>query len=343
VTSTFFWQQSPAVDNYATAQFTALHSAECIQQADRIIPQFTPKPDDEVYMHVRHMGIPGSEELINQVDNFITWDPSDLTGYKPGAGHLWWIYQRGYKNDPTLGTNVFQLHCRSAGFLINTFQFSHNGEIECPDGFPDCSGGPNVSYSRSFSNPIQVWNSPDDELTLQGRFKLPHVHHNNDGTEGVGQLSMYYNMQDSTSDVWIFGLMGIFGSRPADNNCNRTRVGCESMGDDGIAAAFFSSSLLPKQPDNTPFEFATKSPFSANTQFQWGWSDERFFRGHVKYEQMQEIASRLQHLGASQNPEDWRLRAVGILAETTNGAEQHLDNIVMGGNFRNFEAYRAHD
>lgn len=342
VTSIISWQQAVAVDDYNTAQFTTLHSAECVQETGRIIPQFTPKPHDEVYMHVRHMGIPGSQELENQVANSVTWDSSDLTGFFPGTPTTYWAFQKGYKNDPVLGTNVFQLECRSAGFLINTFQFSHNGGIECPDGSPDCSGGPNIAYSRSFSNPIQVWDSPDDELTLQGYFKLPYIHHNNDGTEGVGQLSMFYAMQDGTSDVWVFGLLGIFDSRPTDN-CTTTQVGCEFMGDDGVATAFFSSPLLPLQLDGTPLEFATKSPFSEDAQNQWGWSEERFYRGHVKYEQMQEIASRLTHLGASQNPEDWRLLAVGVLAETSNGAAQDLDNIVMGGSFRYFEAYRAHD
>ncbi len=336
------WQPAFPVDNYATAQFTPLHSAECASGANRIVPQFTPVPDDKVYMHVRHMGIPGSHELINQVDNIVTWNPSRFTGYLPRQGGPYWVHQRGYRNDPALGTNVFQLQCRSAGFLINTFQFGHNGEIECPAESPDCSGGPNLTYSRSFGDPVQVWHDPDDELTLQGYFRLPYIHHHNDGTEGIGQLSMYYSLHDSTSDVWIFGLMAIFDSRPV-GNCGDTRAGCEFMGDDGVATAFFSSPLLPTQPDGTPLEFATKSPFSARARFQWGWSEERFYRGHVKYEQMREMARRLEHLGASLNPEDWRLHGVGILVETSNGQQQHLDNIVMGGSFRNFEAYRAHD
>lgn len=332
-----------AVDSYPNAQFTPLHTAECVSATNRIVPQYTSVPNDAVYMHVRHMGIPGSVELANQVANSVTWDPSSLTGFQLPGYYYRYLYQRGYKNDPVLGTNVFQLYCRSAGFLINTYQFNHNGQIECPVGLPDCSGGPNVAYSRSFSQPIQVWDSPDDELTLQGYFKLPHIHHDNDGTQGVGQLTMFYTLQDPTSGVVIFGLMGLYDSRPLDTNCSGTMVGCEFQGDDGVASAFFSSPLRSQQANGAALELATKSPYSATFQPQWGWSAERFYRGHVKYEQMQTIAARLQGLGASQNPEDWRLSAVGVLAEVFPGPAQNLNNIVVGGSFRYFEAYRAHD
>lgn len=328
-----------AVDDYATAQFTPLHIAECVPFG-RLVPQYTPIPNDKVYMHVRHMGLLNTLELDRQVANFVTWDPSALTGYSPSSV----IYQRGYKNNASLGTNVFQMECRSAGFLINTYQFGHNGIVECPSGFGGCSGGPNVAYSRKFSTPVQVWRNTSDELTLQGYFKIPYIHHDNNGTQGVAQLSMFYTLKDRTSGKLIFGLMGIYESRPFASSCANPGVGCEFIGNDGVAAAFASSPIRTSTPAGA-LRYMTQSPYSQSMAAPWGFANERFYRGHVKYANMQNIANDLQSggLSVSSDPMDWELIEVGVLAEVFPGAQQHLENIVMGGSFRYFEAYRAHD
>lgn len=348
-TLVMFSTQLLAVENYANALFRPLHTATCLDAQQDMRRQFEELqgvnyPPNFGKFTIRHMGDVGTEDLIQEIANPVTWDPSIYTGLYINENDRP-LKQRGHKNDPILGTNVFQLDCTRAGFLINTYQFDHSlGTIECPPSLPNCLGGSGIDLSREFgAYGPRPFRSVSSELTLQVNAKLPHVHYGpNDAA--AGQIYMYAYLRDLTTDTQFAWLVQIFDSRAfGDQNGN------SFIGNDGVVT-FTSTPLRDTLANGSPNNFATRSPYSADYSNQYNWGPgERFYRAHLKRNQLLGIIDQLNQLRAplgqpllSTNLADWALNSIGIAAEV--GYRGVTSNqISIGGSWDNFEAYEAYE
>jgi hypothetical protein len=340
-----------AVDDYANARFRVLHEAPCLSVWQNMSAQFddyepfTGKgyPDDRTYFVVRHMGEPGSVELREQIGAAVSWDPGVFTGlHIPQAlrAHT----QRGFRDDPANGSSVYQLACRSAGFLINTFSFAHgSGDIECPPDAPDCIGGPQVAIQREFGDQgTEVFRTESSELTMQALVRLPFVHW--DDNRAVAQQYFGAYLRDRTTGTLLAWLAGFYDSRPYGLGNGEAFIA-----DDGITT-FVSAPLSDTLASGQRNPFLSKSPYSwpMATQYQWG-NEERFFRAHLKPEQLREITRRANAARAargqapvSTDPADWLLHTIVISAEIAWAGDPGRQ-ISLGGSWRNVGVYEAYE
>ena len=96
--------------------------------------------DGNLYVAVRHMGVPGTAELVGEVAHAVSWDVGSITGvHVPPARRS--STQRGFGNQASM-SNAYQLDCRAFGSFINTASFNHSSPIR--------GGGENVAYSAAF-------------------------------------------------------------------------------------------------------------------------------------------------------------------------------------------------
>ncbi len=344
----FLPQLAFPIDNYASAKFTTLSAAPCIGPSRNMIKQFdqfdgVSYPDGKRFYTIRHIGEPGTVALHNEIANVVTWDVGQLTGLSINS-YLRRYFQRGYQNNAQVGTPAFQLMCTAAGFLINTFQFDHqSGRVECPPGFPECSGGPHAALYEEFGEdgPL-IFRTPNSELTLQVYAKLPFVHWSEN--PAVAQQYMFAYLIDQTTGSLLAWLASIYDSRPfGDGNGNAL------IADDGITS-FVSAPILKNLANGRPNPYVTKSPYSAGMANRYSWGpEERFYRAHLKREQMNNMLqdvniSRLRRgqTLVSENPDDWRLYSIGVSTEIAWNGDPS-SNIAVGGSWRYFEAFEAHE
>lgn len=336
------------VENYANAKFTALSAAPCIYPTRSMIKQFdrfdgVSYPLDERFLIVRHIGEPGTIELADEIANPVTWNVGQFTGLQLPIG-VRRHFQRGYQNDHINGTPAFQLKCKSAGFLLNTFQFDHqSGKTECPDGYPECQGGPHAMLYEEFGEygPI-IFRTPSSELTLQVYARLPWVHWTEN--PAAAQQYIFAYLIDQTTGSTMAWLASLYDSRPFGQGNGNVHVS-----DDGITS-FVSAPLSTTLANGQPNPYVTKSPYSASMANGRAWgTSERFFRAHLKREQLENILldvnlSRMERDQApvSEYPEDWRLYSIGIAAEIgwPNGPSSEIS---IGGSWRHFEAFEAYE
>lgn len=334
-----------AVTDYANARFTPIYTAEAIG-VNRLLPEYALQqppdwlpPPNATYVYVRGMGDPGTEELENEVASTVGWDASFYTGFRPN-GPYWYLSQKGYANlGPPIGTNVFQVQGYYAGFLINTWQFSHTVPTTTPWGAQD--GGPHMAYERRFGPPKEIFKDPSSELTLQVYFKLPWLLFGQDAASA--QAILFYYLIDITSGFRFAGVIGFFDSRPWGNFNGREALRTDSHD------YYVSSPLARRTFDNRTPRYATKSPYSHPVQNGVEWTSDKFFRAHLSRDNLLNIIEDLETLegitGISQDPNDWRLLRAGVLVEIgfPNPETMADDNISVGGSLHHFEIYEAHD
>jgi hypothetical protein len=321
-----------AVEDYSDPEIEPLYLAESIG-TDRLTQQYAPIPFNATWAIVRHMGDVGTPQLEQQIANRVLSDRSEKTGLTvpihPFFGRG--LYQRGYEDDPARGTNVYQIVDRSFGWHINTYQFDYEEGIECPIAFPECSGGPNIVYTRRFDPPLDPWPTPSSEFTLQVRMKMPWVHYET-GTSGTpaAQVSfVYYLLHPSTGHL-IAAIVNLFDTRPFD------QVGWERVSDDGVTP-FVSSDLRDLQPDGRAYRYVNRSPFSSRSANRWRWSGEKFFRAHVGVNQLQAIIDDTNSPG---HYAEYRVIEALVLIEAF---PRLTGDVSFAGSLRNFELYRFHD
>lgn len=338
-----------AVDDYANAQFRVLHEPACLSALEHLVAQFdgyepftgNGYADHRPFFIVRHMGEPGSRELRDQINGFVSWDPGVYTGLRIPPG-LRLYSQRGYRNDPVHGASAYQLLCRSAGFLVNTFSFDHwSGEIECPADYPECLGGPQVAMQREFGNEgTELFRTATSELAMQALVRLPFVHW--DENPAVAQMYFAAYLRDRSTGTLLAWLAQFYDSRPFGEGNGEAVVS-----DDGMTT-FASAPLADRLADGQPNPFVTRSPYSrpiANG-YQWG-EEERFFRAHLKPEQLVEITRRANLFRAargqaavSTDPSDWLLHTIAISAEISWAGDPG-SQISIGGSWNSFGVYEA--
>lgn len=334
-----------AVTDYARAQFTPIYTAESIG-VNRLLPEYALQqppdwlpPPNATFVYVRGMGDPGTEELENEVANTVTWDASFYTGFRPN-GPYWYRSQKGYANlGPPIGTNVFQVQGHYAGFLINTYSFSHTVPTTTPWGAQD--GGPHMAYERRFSPTKEIFKDPSSELTLQVAFKLPWLLFGRDTASA--QAILFYYLVDITSGFRFAGVIQFFDSRPWGHF-----NGLESLRTDSHDY-YVSSPLNSRTFDNKTPRYATMSPYSKPIQNGVEWTSDKFFRAHVSRDNLVSIIEDLKSLegitGISEDPNDWRLLRAGVLMEIGFPSPETMadDNISVGGSLHHFEIYEARD
>lgn len=321
-----------AVEDYSNPQIEPLYLAESIG-THRLAEQYAPIPFNSTWAIVRHMGDVGTPQLEQQIANRVLSDRSNKTGLTVplhpflGRGQ----YQRGYEDDPARGTNVYQVFGRAFGWHVNTYQFGYEQPIECPPAFPDCSGGPNIVYTRRFDPPLDPWRTPSSDFTMQVYMKLPWVHYDSSsGSTPAAQISFVYYLEHSQTGHLIASVVNLFDTRPFD------QVGRERVSDDGVTP-FVSSDLQDLQPDGTPYRYVIRSPYSARSVNRWRWSGERFFRAHVGVDQLQAI---IEDTNSPGHYSDYRVIEALVLIEAF---PRLTGDISFAGSLRNFELYRFHD
>lgn len=334
-----------AVNDYADAQLTPLYASESIG-VRRLLPEYALQkppawlpPPNATYVYVRGMGDPGTTELEHEVTNTVNWDASFYTGFRPN-GFYWYRSQRGYANfGPPFGTNVFQVQGHYAGFLINTWSFSHTEPTLTPWGAQD--GGPHLAYERRFSPEIEVFRDDSSELTLQVYFKLPWLLLGRNSASA--QAILFYYLTDITSGFRFAGVIQFFDSRPWGIFNGREALRTDSHD------YFVSSPLARRTSDDQTLRYATMSPYSDSIQNGVEWTADKFFRAHVSQDNLASIIDDLQSqpgvTGISADPNDWRLLRAGVLVEIGFPDPETMadENISVGGSLHHFEIYEAYE
>lgn len=337
-----------ALEDYANPGIEPLALAEPIR-VDRLAAQYQAVPVNETWVHVRHMGDVGTDELARQIANPVGSDRSGKTGFLPpvpalclpgigclggGLGQA----QRGYVDDPARGTNVYQVWGTGFGWHVNTFQFGHERPIECPAGFDACGGGPNIAYGRTFDPGLDAWPTADSEFTMQVFMKLPFVHYGTVPGERTpaAQVSFLYYLEHPPTGHLVAGLVNLFDTRTFDT------VGFERSASDGITA-FVSSDLRDVQPDGRPNRYVVRSPYSASSRNRYAWRDAQgeasalFLRAHVPRESLRHI---LDDTGSPGRPGEYRVFAAFILIEAF---PRVTGDVSFAGSFRDFALYRFYE
>ncbi|HEX3096693.1 MAG TPA: hypothetical protein VHQ02_03185 [Usitatibacter sp.] len=291
-----------AADN-PLARFTTLSAPDCAG-ASNIIAEDADAPPNVTYIRVQHIGDPGTAELAGEVANPVTWDVGEVSGLHPRTPAL---SQRGYR-DVGLpeGTSAFQLECGAAGFLINSWQFSHAS--------PLFGEGPSASIARDLSPAPRAYPGPGWTLRIGGDVSVPwSLAQVAPVDAGTAQVSFFYYVQDATSGVVFAHLAGLFDNRPGGVGGS----GVESVGSDGVTA-FVSSPLLATDAAGSPVQYLRPGVGSATMQLGATWPDRRAFRAEVPYASFRAMLQRLKSgplPQISDRPEDYRVLFFGVLGE----------------------------
>jgi hypothetical protein len=303
-----------AISDYALAQYRLLAERECVDDPGRIVPQGASLAPNRDYVLVRHMGDPDTLARLWQVAWPVTWDVGEVTGFRPPQPT--WIWQRGYQDlAMPRGTNAFQFHCRTAGFMINTWGFPHTR--------PVAGGGPHMTLQHEFLPTVPLWQRPDAELTLQAALQLPWRY---SPGGGVAQVSFVYYLRHPASGTSVAHVIALFDSRAAgDGN------GGEFVANDGFSA-FASSPLADRTSAGTPPRYVTRSPYSQSMVNASAWRGLRFFRAHVKREQAAAMLAQISADGMpiDTDPSHWQLQSAMVFVEVIVGTGND-NNLSFGG------------
>ena len=299
------------------ARYATLSPQDCAG-ASNLIAEAAPAPVNQTYIRVQHIGDPGTAELAGEVSNAVTWDVGQVSGDHAAAPAQ---SQRGFRDiGLPIGSSAFQLECGAAGFLINSWQFSHHS--------PLFGEGPSASIARDLSPAPQAFPAPGWTLRLQAGVSIPWAYTEAPPLDlGTAQVSFFYYVQDTTSGVAFAHLAQMFDNRPAGVGGS----GVESVGSDGVTA-FVSSPMLATDATGAPVRYLRVAPGSATMQFAEPWSDRRMFAAQIPYASFQELLSRLKS-GAlpqiSDRPEDYRVLLFGVLGEIFPGTGD-AHNVSLG-------------
>jgi hypothetical protein len=290
-----------AVDN-PVARFVTLAAPDCRSPAN-FISEADPAPTNATYMRVQHIGDPDTAEHAGQLANAVTWNVGELTGFDaralPGA-------QRGYRNEGfPVGTSAFQLACDRAGFLINTWQFSHAVAL--------FGEGPSAAIARDLDPPMPIFGD-GASLLVEADIRVPWILNQAPPEEaGTAQVSFLLYARDSKSGTVIAQLIGLFENRPPGVGGS----GVEGIGSDGLTA-FISSPLAPFDALGNPVQFVTTAPESAHMQYVSPWSESRHFRALITYANFATALARLRAgplPAISAQPSDYRLQVFAVFGE----------------------------
>jgi hypothetical protein len=305
-----------AIDYIPLSRAIALSPADCADPSN-IIAEAADAPANITHMRVQHVGDPGTAELAGEISNPVTWNVGELTGFDargiPGA-------QRGYRDEGLpAGTSAFQLHCDHAGFLINTWQFSHAS--------PLFGEGPSVSIGRNLVPPVHAF-TDGASIIIEADIKVPWILNARPPfVNGTAQVSLFYYLRDSRSGESIAQLAGIFDNRAPGVGGSAV----ETLDSDGVVN-FASSPLAPFDAAGRQVRFVTVTPDEPQMQFQQSWSEPRHYRMKVSYDNFAAVLAGLRgrQPELSADPSDYGITFFGVLAEVFPGTGD-ADNVSLAG------------
>jgi hypothetical protein len=321
-----------AVQDYGTAKYRVLSAPDCVDAAN-MVPEFASAPQNATYMRVQHIGDPGTPELLGEVANAVTWNVGELTGLSPPV-ESYPHSQRGYRDlGPPNPASAFQLWCRSAGFLINTRQFSHTVPLQLE--------GPSVSVARDLVPAPAVFTNGTSELTIDAYVRVPLVEFAAPPiVEGTVQVSFVYYARDVTTGTTFAHVITLFDNRSPGVN----GTGGEAVSADAYTA-FVVSPLSPTLYDGTPTQYASASPYSDRMHFNAPWAGSSFFRVHVPYAKFAAMLRRLRQESLpdiSVRPEDYRVTLFGLLGEVFPGTGAGHE-VALGASVSELRLSEAYD
>jgi hypothetical protein len=268
-----------AKSDYLDAHSRLISDQDC-PDARNMVAEFASAPANATYLRIQHIGDPGTAELAGEISRTVTWDVGMLSGYSiPLTSYA--LGQRGWRDvGPPSPASAFQLWCNGAGFVLNSSQFSHAAALTLE--------GPSVSVARDLEPAAAVFRNSTSALTIDGDIRVPWVQFDDAPVvDGTAQVSFFYYARDTTTGTLFAHVIALFGNRPPGVNGS----GSEALSGDAYTA-FAVSPLRATTFDGSPTRYVTVSPASATEQFVHGWSDRRFFRAHVTYEQFPAHAGR---------------------------------------------------
>lgn len=293
----------------------AIASPECINDLDgRFFVDAEPTPKDTFYMIVRHQD--NSSAPGNAVSLPVHYDASIHTGFKPPEPYEKW--QLGKFDDASSASSVYQLHCKSGGIHMNSWDTTWK---------PVVGGGPNTIYAYEFSEPAFPWAEEGSELQLQANLQLPYFELwdiNKNEQKPVGQLSYVIYLHDHTIPHAIAVVMNIFDHRqmtPVEAVLHDTGV--------SFASTFFGGTRY-LTPASDSGEWTNQT-----------WKGWKLYRAVMTKDNLLNIVTDINkahstHL--SLNPADYKLTAIGIMQETFR---EEGDQVSMSSSFSDFGAYRV--
>jgi hypothetical protein len=289
---------------------------------DHIIAEAADASANQTYVRVQHIGDAGTDELRDEVANIVTWDVGAMTGLRVNA-----FFQRGHRDaPPPVAASAFQLSCESAGFFINSSQFSH--------GLPLFGEGPSATIGRSLGPPLAPFENANSAFTIQARVAVPTSQSPNRTVDnGVAQVSFFYYARDRTSRLAIAHVIGLHDNRPAGTGGS----GDEFLSYDGNVA-FAGSPLAATDSRGNAVRFARVAPGSATIRTARAWDEAELFRAEVGYAQFKAMldalaASSLPGTRLSTDPRDYDVTAFGVLAEIFVGTDRNHE-VMLGGHAR---------
>lgn len=315
-----------AIDDYSRAQYRLLSGPECVDDPGRIVSQNTPVPPNRTVLRVRHMGDPDTLARLWQVAWPVTWDVGAVTGLRPPTPVGQW--QRGFLDlGLPSGTNAFQLHCTTAGFMINTWSFPHD--------VPVIGGGPHAILERNFDPPLALWTRPGAELTLQVEAQVPWTFVPGDG---VAQLNFVFYLRHARLGISHAHVIALWDSRAA-----LAGQLAEFVADDTFTS-FSSTPLVDRLADGSAPRYATRSPYSQSLALGPGWSGWRFLRAHVSRPQAAAMLADAARLDPRIDPDpgQWELASALVFLEVITG-DGNEGNLSVGASVRDFMVLEGTD
>lgn len=330
-------------------------SESCVDNNNSIFNRTVEGSDvntDSPVVTVGFLGDPGTWERNNAISFHQNWALDQFVGIQNPTLKL------GLYDEPLpVGSSGIAVKCQEAGFLINTFQFSHTQPVQ--------GGGPQGSYGIKKFMPRRAFESSSSQLIIQGYVK--HPNHHWDEPDAVGQLVLAYYMQPLTcyrhGTPYECQAASVTNNIPAFAHVialydSRNLIGTyDEYFDNDTFSGFFSSPLANYQQNGSPPQFLKKSIYSAPMATAWQtWSGYNFFRAEISYEKMSNMISIFRNNApaaaavTSPDPIDWGIVLITGLVETAprslqtciknNNAPGCL-NIAMATSFASIDAFRA--
>lgn len=283
---------------------------DCPGAAD-FVAEAGPAPRNRTFMRVQFMGDPGTGEREGAVATPVQWDVGTLTGlHVPPAA------QRGHRDEGLpVGATAFQLACEGAGFLINTWQFSHKVAVS--------GGGPSASIVRDLDPPAPFGNG----IVLNVRARVPWMLAQQPPVDdGTAQLSFMYYLMDRKSGIQVAHIISLYDNRPAGVGGS----GVESLGFDGDVL-FIGSPLAEVDGSGEPVRFVSP-PTAGSMRYGAPWSEAIPFRAVVTAGNLREALAvvRAADPRLSANPADYEVISFGVLAEVFPGTSD-AHNVSFAG------------
>jgi hypothetical protein len=300
------------------ARYRVLSGPDCAGPAN-IIAEEALEPLNETFLRVQHMGDPGSGELAGEAANEVTWDVGTMTGLHTPA-----FAQRGYRDaPPPVAASAFQLACGDAGFLINSFEFTHNQPIE--------GAGQSVSIARTLDPWPRAFEDAQSRFFIQASVAVPTSYSPNRAPDsGVTAVSFMYYVVDSTSGIALAHVIGLHDNRPAGVGGS----GNEILANDGVTP-FAASPLSATDGSGNPVKFVEVPPQSRTIRYESGWAEPTLFRADITYARFKSMLEALkpQAPAMSTDPLDYRIALFGVLGEVFVGTTRGHD-VMLGGSVR---------